>query len=62
MNPIRNQGQCGCCWAFAATNPVEFQLCQKFGFQVALRYKHKLEIQCCLANQSHVLLVANNSC
>ena len=37
LGPIKKQGSCGSCWAFTATTPVEFQLCNRTKQNVSLR-------------------------
>ena len=43
MPAIKNQGKCGCCWAFATTTPIEYQKCVKTGKLVTLRYNLELK-------------------
>jgi C1A family cysteine protease len=45
MQPVKNQGRCGSCSAFAATAVVEFVQCIKTGTPVNLRLNQMESIQ-----------------
>jgi len=40
MPPIKNQGACGSCWAFAAVDPVDYQYCVKRGSLTVFSEQH----------------------
>lgn len=41
---VKDQGQCGCCWAFSAIDPIEYQKCNKTGTYA--RLSEELLIDC----------------
>ncbi len=43
MNPVKDQGQCGSCWAFAATAAIEVRYAIKKGSKVNLSEQQMLD-------------------
>lgn len=43
LQPIRNQGSCGSCWAFTAITPLEFSQCSLTGTPVTLSEQHLVD-------------------
>jgi len=43
LQPVRDQGSCGSCWAFTAITPLEFSQCKLTGTPVALSEQHLLD-------------------
>ena len=53
MPAMKNQNPCGNCYAFGATNPIEYQLCRKNGALTILRYVY---IQLYFKNTHYIFL------
>ncbi|EFX78290.1 hypothetical protein DAPPUDRAFT_246512 [Daphnia pulex] len=45
LSPVRDQKQCGSCWAFSAITPLEFARCKKNGTLLALSEQHLVDCE-----------------
>jgi len=52
MSPIKNQGGCGSCWAFAATTTLEGTLAKKTN-TAPRHYSEQLIVDCTLTNNTY---------
>ncbi|KAI9558058.1 hypothetical protein GHT06_014811 [Daphnia sinensis] len=44
MQPVKDQGNCGSCWAFATIVPIEFNACKKNG--TAIAFSEQMLVDC----------------
>merc|ERR1711862_839034 len=56
VTPIKNQGQCGSCWAFSATEAIESQLALSGGDEYSIELSPQ-QITSCVPSTAHTAVM-----